>query len=183
MASSEFRPALGSGQVELDPTVDPLSRFGSRVRALVWPTRTLVGQQRWFDELYVWTADFEPDRGAFRSWIFGYARMVLMEALRKARPAGARGRSELFEESYPDAVTTFTRRIARDEAMQRFLECMHGLGEDEKTLVILCGLEGQTCADAAERLGISHDAALKRWQRLRADIASRGWTKLLAEDS
>ena len=49
-------------QVELDPTVDSLSRFGSRVRALVWPTRSLVGAQRWFDELYVWTADFEPDR-------------------------------------------------------------------------------------------------------------------------
>jgi hypothetical protein len=62
MANSEYRPALSSGQVELDPTVDPLSRFGSRVRALVWPTRTLVGSQRWFDELYVWTADFEPDR-------------------------------------------------------------------------------------------------------------------------
>ena len=63
MASNTFRSEqLGSHQVELDPTVDSLSRFGSRVRALVWPTRTLVGSQRWFDELYVWTADFEPDR-------------------------------------------------------------------------------------------------------------------------
>ena len=57
-----YSQQLGSHQVELDPTVDSLSRFGSRVRALVWPTRTLVGSQRWFDELYVWTADFEPDR-------------------------------------------------------------------------------------------------------------------------
>jgi hypothetical protein len=63
MASKTLRSEqLGSHQVELDPTVDSLSRFGSRVRALVWPTRTLVGSQRWFDELYVWTADFEPDR-------------------------------------------------------------------------------------------------------------------------
>ena len=59
---NEPRPELGTRQIELDPTVDPLSRFGSRVRSLVWPTRTLVGSQRWFDELYVWTADFEPDR-------------------------------------------------------------------------------------------------------------------------
>jgi len=36
--------------------------FWLAVRALVWPTRTLVGSERWFDELYVWTADFEPDR-------------------------------------------------------------------------------------------------------------------------
>jgi len=63
MANTEPRPEhLSSHQVELDPTADPLSRFGSRVRALVWPTRTLVGSERWFDELYVWTADFEPDR-------------------------------------------------------------------------------------------------------------------------
>ena len=63
MTSKTFHSEqLGSHQVELDPTVDSLSRFGSRVRALVWPTRTLVGSQRWFDELYVWTADFEPDR-------------------------------------------------------------------------------------------------------------------------
>ena len=62
MANTEPRPELGTHQVELDPTLDPLSRFGSRVRALVWPTRTLVGSERWFDELYVWTADFEPDR-------------------------------------------------------------------------------------------------------------------------
>jgi HEPN domain-containing protein len=62
MANIEPRPALGTHHLEVDPTVDPLSRFGSRVRALVWPTRTLVGSERWFDELYVWTADFEPDR-------------------------------------------------------------------------------------------------------------------------
>jgi hypothetical protein len=62
MSNIDQRPELGTHQVELDPTVDALSRFGTRVRALVWPTRTLVGSQRWFDELYVWTADFEPDR-------------------------------------------------------------------------------------------------------------------------
>jgi hypothetical protein len=62
MATPEPRRELGTHHLEVDPTVDPLSRFGSRVRALVWPTRTLVGSERWFDELYVWTADFEPDR-------------------------------------------------------------------------------------------------------------------------
>ena len=36
MASNLRSEQLGSHQVELDPTVDSLSRFGSRVRALVW---------------------------------------------------------------------------------------------------------------------------------------------------
>src|SRR5258706_14720872 len=28
------------------------------VRAIMWPTYTLVGRERWFDELYVWTEHF-----------------------------------------------------------------------------------------------------------------------------
>lgn len=29
------------------------------VRAIMWPTYTLVGRERWFDELYVWTEGFQ----------------------------------------------------------------------------------------------------------------------------
>jgi hypothetical protein len=29
--------------------------FGGTVRATLWPTRSLVSAERWFDELYVWT--------------------------------------------------------------------------------------------------------------------------------
>lgn len=42
----------------------PLSRDGSRpiegaICATMWPTFTLSGRERWFDELYVWTEGFQ----------------------------------------------------------------------------------------------------------------------------
>jgi hypothetical protein len=33
----------------------PHGRFHGAVRATVWPTRSLTGTKRWFDELYLWT--------------------------------------------------------------------------------------------------------------------------------
>jgi len=36
-------------------TSEPSSAFRGVVRATLWPTRSLTGQQRWFDELYIWT--------------------------------------------------------------------------------------------------------------------------------
>jgi hypothetical protein len=33
----------------------PAAPWNGGLRATVWPTRSLVGSQRWFDELYVWT--------------------------------------------------------------------------------------------------------------------------------
>jgi hypothetical protein len=43
----------------------PLARDSSpalegNVCATMWPTRTLVDRERWFDELYVWTEGFQP---------------------------------------------------------------------------------------------------------------------------
>jgi hypothetical protein len=33
--------------------------LGGAVRATMWPTRSLRGNERWFDELYVWTEGFQ----------------------------------------------------------------------------------------------------------------------------
>lgn len=37
---------------------DPVG--GPRVLATLWPTRTLAGRERWFDELYIWTEGAAP---------------------------------------------------------------------------------------------------------------------------
>jgi len=34
---------------------ESVSRFRGSVRATLWPTRSLLGTQHWFDELYLWT--------------------------------------------------------------------------------------------------------------------------------
>ncbi len=123
----------------------------------------------------------------FRAWLFGFARNVLLEALREARKRAATGEDPSVArralEQAPDEVTSFTRRLARDEALAHFLERVRALGEDEQTLVRLCGLEGASSHDAALALGISEDAARKRWQRLRADLARRELPHALLDEA
>lgn len=123
----------------------------------------------------------------FRAWLFGIARNVLLEALREARKRAASGEdpSELRRalEQAPDEVTSFTRRLARDEALAHFLERVRELGEDEQTLVRLCGLEGASCKDAALALGINEEAARKRWQRLRTELVRRDLPRELLDEA
>jgi hypothetical protein len=37
------------------PTSGEIAGFRGAVRATLWPTRSLAGNERWFDELYIWT--------------------------------------------------------------------------------------------------------------------------------
>ena len=137
-----------------------------------------VVQETWLRALRSFDR-YDPERGTFRAWIFGLAKNVLLEGLHAARqgtfPGEANPRSGLSRlENLPDTTTSPTRRLARDEGLQRFLERVRALGDEEQTLLILIGLEGLSCERAALRLGISHEATLKRWQRLKGELASRG---------
>ena len=67
-------------------------------------------------------------------------------------------------------VRLVSRRVSRDEELGRFREAVAALPEDERKLVLHCGLEGLPLREVGERLGISEEAAGKRWQRLRARL-------------
>lgn len=129
--------------------------------------------------------EYDPSR-PFRAWLFGIARNVLLETLRSAQKSGDGGADPSVArralEQTPDAVTSFTRRLARDEALAHFLARVRELGEDEQTLVRMCGLEGATIKEAALRLGIGEEAAKKRWQRLRAELVQRDLPGELLDD-
>ena len=56
---------------------------------------------------------------------------------------------------------------------------MADLAMDERNLVLYCGLEGYSCAQAAARLGISPEAATKRWQKLRERMRESGALRAL----
>lgn len=121
--------------------------------------------------------DFDAERVPFRFWIFRIAKNVLLEASRQARrpdraggaaPAGDDGPDPLA--AVADSVTSLSRRISRDEELARFRGAVEELPEDERKLVIHCGLEGLPLRDVGERLGISEEACGKRWQRLRARL-------------
>lgn len=123
--------------------------------------------------------EFDHERVPFRFWVFRIAKNVLLEASRQARRPDQMGRlraSSTDDEGLDplarvaDSITAVSRRVSRDEELGRFRDAVAELPEDDRKLVIHCGLEGLPLRDVGERLGISEEAAGKRWQRLRARL-------------
>lgn len=119
----------------------------------------------------------------FRPWAFRIGKNILMEALRASRGIGtprvesSPTRSVLALDRIPESVTSFTQRLAREDSLRAFLEEAQALDETDRMLLVHCGLESETCADAAVKLGLSEDAAIKRWQRLKAKLRDLPWSR------
>lgn len=121
---------------------------------------------------------------SFRRWIFGITKNVFLQNLRNSARAVARGLPPRPGASvsldFPDSVTSISSRLAKDEVVRHFLAYVAELSPEERQLVLYCGLEGYTSNQAAERLGILPDTALKRWQTLRSRLRESGTLKALA---
>jgi RNA polymerase sigma-70 factor (ECF subfamily) len=128
---------------------------------------------------------YEAGDHEFRAWIFGIAKNVMLESLRRLTREEARrtsidpvgSRAPIDE--YPEHVTSISARLARDEALAVLLERVRGFDAIDRELFVHCGLEGSVCAVVATRIGISSEAAKKRWQRLRADLRTSAWVREL----
>lgn len=127
-----------------------------------------------FYRLLTRSEEFDPTRGDFRAWVFGFARRVLHEALRCCARETAGGLREDWTdfERIPDQATSITARLVRSEALQAFGSRVDGLVGDERKLLMLRGLEGLEHEEVARELGITTTAAAKRWQRLREDLGT-----------
>lgn len=159
-----------------------------------------VVQEIWLRALRAFPA-FDPERGPFRGWIFQITKYELLDTFRDlaasalptqpgpptaadepardaAAPKAAPGLSQV-----PEQVTSFTRRIARDEGLQQLLAQVATLPKDEHALVLHCGLEGRPASEVAVMLGLTHEATRKRWQRLRSTLRSYGWVQKLFVES
>ncbi len=121
---------------------------------------------------------FDPERGAFRGWVFGIARNVLREALRalgrQPKASASLKMTTGWMREVPDEATSVTRRIACDDALQRFLRRLGELADDERRLLIYRGLEGLDHAEVAGLLGVSAEVAAKRWHRLKERLREQG---------
>ncbi len=124
----------------------------------------------------------------FRPWIFRIAKNVLLEALRQTQGAaeglGSPGpTTRLFAlENLPDDATAISRRLVIDEELKAFAALVRTLDEEDRALVVHCGLEGLGHREVAARLGITADAVAKRWQRLKARLFERGLPQVLFLD-
>ena len=73
--------------------------------------------------------------------------------------------------------------MSQDDAGDKVVELVSALPEDERKLVVHCGLEGLTPKSAADVTGLTPEAATKRWQRLRTRLSeSPRWRALLDVD-
>ena len=128
---------------------------------------------------------FDPTTRSFRAWIFTIAKNVLLEGFRRLRreplAAAAGGpTTRLFAlANVPDGVTSMSVRLGNDEAVAACLERVGELSADDRRLLIHCGLEGLTCAEAATRLDLGEAAVIKRWQRLRERLRGLPWVEEL----
>ena len=123
-------------------------------------------------QLYQSFPSFDPSLGTFRGWTFGVASRTAQSLLRRLARATARSGGPIEPlasraGSVPEDATTISRRVARDEGMQRFLARVAEFDEDDRRLLVHRGLEGLSHAEVGAVLGFSADVANKRWQRLR----------------
>lgn len=122
---------------------------------------------------------FDPTETPFRPWLFRVAKNVLLEASR-ALQRQERGNSpgsstRLFAlHNAPDTVTAVSRRLARDEGLAAFAAQVDRMEDEERKLVLLCGLEGLPHREVATRMGLGVEAVTKRWQRLRSRLREGG---------
>lgn len=125
---------------------------------------------------------FDPERGSFRAWLFGIANVVLKDLGRKlarlpdsGRPLSMQGdgsRESAGLDALPVEITSISTRAARDELLERFMQHVDELPEDERSLLLYRGIEGLDWDDTAALLGVGVEAARKRWQRLLTRLRS-----------
>jgi RNA polymerase sigma factor (sigma-70 family) len=149
-------------------------RIPQQIRTLVSPED--LAQEVWLRAARIYSTSFDPVSSSPRAWLFAVAKNVLLEAKRSAlrlRERSADGSTSrlLALEEVPASISSFTKRLAREDSIQKFLARVAEMSEDERSLLLYCAMEGLSLREAAERLGIDLEAATKRWQRLRARIA------------
>lgn len=156
-------------------------KVGSKIQANIDP-QDLVQEAsaRAFEQF----DKFDPARGSFRAWLFCIAKNCRNEVLRSSLRSGGTRSGVLRVSQCPDSVTSTSKRLARDDALQELIERISDLDEVDRELFIRCGLEGETTSVAATRMQLSSAGAQKRWVRLREKLRDRAWIReLLATDS
>ncbi|MBI5364203.1 MAG: RNA polymerase sigma factor [Planctomycetes bacterium] len=133
-------------------------------------------------------ARFDERESSFRAWIFRIGKNVMLEALRTLgresnTPQNWSPTTKLLAlEGLPQSVTSITQRLSRDESVRAFVTHVEGLEEEEKMVLLLCGLEEKSCAEAGQTLGIGEEAVMKRWQRLRDRLRSAPFARVILRD-
>jgi RNA polymerase sigma-70 factor (ECF subfamily) len=127
---------------------------------------------------------FDGTRGSFRSWIFGIAKNIGYEVWSKRQTAATIANCGSTSDAagasaWPDVATSIRTRLAKDESSRLLVEFLTKFDPVDRLMLVHCGMEGIPCTTVAPRLGLSVEAATKRWQRLRARLKEQSFADLL----
>ena len=98
--------------------------------------------------------DFDPQRAALGAYLFGVARNYVRRAMEKSYTEAMN--TTPAEDDDPALVTDFdpVRDIARVQTTQAVWKAVLSLPEHYREVVVLCDLQEQSYADAAQALGM-----------------------------
>ena len=109
--------------------------------------------------------DFDPERAALGAYLFGVARNYVRRAMEKSYSEAMH--TTPAEDDDPSLVTDFdpVRDIARVQTTQAVWKAVLSLPEHYREVVVLCDLQEQTYADAAQALGCALGTVRSRLHR------------------
>ena len=110
---------------------------------------------------------FDPDRGAFRGWLFGIARNRVAMHLRKAAPPADRGAAALAEETAGSDERLAAEALAAVERDDAVRAALVELGDPGRTVLLGKYVESLPVAEIAERIGRSPKAVESLLSRAR----------------
>ena len=109
--------------------------------------------------------DFDPERGALGAYLFGVARNYVRRAMEKGYTEAMT--TSPAEEDDARLVTDFdpVRDIAKSQLTTAVWKAVLSLPEHYREVVVLCDLQEQTYADAAQALGCAIGTVRSRLHR------------------
>lgn len=115
---------------------------------------------------------YDPSSARFRTWLFSIAKHVVLEFARRDRrwkrdgaAAGRTSRMRVIAEK-SGLWRSASQVAARSEIVERLLAALEKRDKIDRKIFNDFGIEGRSCPEIAEKLGMTTSAVQKRWQRL-----------------
>jgi RNA polymerase sigma-70 factor (ECF subfamily) len=110
----------------------------------------------------VWekAGEFDPVKGSAVAWMATIARNRALDEARRVRPASLEDQPESFERA-ADEVDPLAKR-ERSEGLARLIDCLQGLDEEKRAIVLLAYYRGSSREALAKRFG-RPVATIKTW--------------------
>ena len=106
-------------------------------------------------EVYVriWekAGEFDPVRGSPLAWMATIARNRALDEVRRVRPVSLEDQPEGFEPAAEEIDPLAARE--RSEGLTRLVDCLKGLDEEKRAIVLLAYYRGSSCEALAKRFG------------------------------